>query len=772
MNYDNNNEKIIRDSYSAFGLNKDKLIKYFSHEKHDYQSIGQLLEQDYPGLCEEVFSASVNVGVSEYELYKNFIAKLESKHIPYRLLGRYDVAIVNDAANLAWIMYMQYLLNCAEGEPFFSNYETFVKIPMPSDAEFRDGGNNPSNFLQSVCKHLEPLKEKFLKALQDRTSYDGQYELPLCAVINSIKSISGNGFAEDFVLCMYQPFHDFILYLTEKLSDQEENMEEEFDKCYSEFFKGLNSLVNSAMHSERQFIQATAFNAIIYDIPPKIMAFYVAMINDLQKIVHTDTDKKYTFFLTPSFANQISVEIFSYKEEVLPHDRLIMVTLNEESLFNPRSVIREMAHEIAHFEGDGLRRRSDRKESIKLVLVYMALSKILYTSFLGTPSFIKLGEEVCDLLNENIVLNNENLNYSDELLGMGEAIYLEFRYNQKIQELLKEYVKSCLKQSQDNDELFVYLKEIEKRYMVEDALGELDWEKISKNPRLDILTNLIMVDIRTAIEYLNTEEEIAIKRGEADDSVVTKLNDPWGILGEAARVISSIYSEVFADMHMVLLTGISYAEYLNGFVEDAKIDIGQFCERQEDHVRMSAVSLIMYIAGIWEDVLDPELKWQSNIADLHELLRVKNCFMCNTIKDWVKDNKKLQTMMKNVYNSSAALCRNIDGSVRKRPMFSLDHILGKADREASCNQGITYNFDEFPALNEKIFVYLLKCMADALKHYDERQTEILEIRETMDTVFEFCNVETVFSTICAEIKRYKKILSAETRISMKDELVF
>ncbi len=750
LNYDNNNQKIIRDSYSAFGLSKNKLKKYFDCENNSQKHLEQLLIQEYAGLCEEKFSVSVNVGISEYEPYRKFIGKLKSSHISYQLFGRYDVAIVNNEADLPWIIYMQYLLNCAKGEPFFSTYETFVKIPMVCNAGYRDGKNNASSFLLAACRKLERLKEQFIQALQEQPSYDGQYELPLCAVISSIKSISGNGFAEDFVLCMYQSFYNFILYLTEKLSHKGEKLEAQFDQCYSEYFKGLNSLVNSAMHSERQFIQATAFNAIIYDVPPKIMAFYVAMISDLQKIVHTRTDKTYTFFLAPSFANQISVKIFSYEAEELPHDRLIMVTLNEESLFNPKSVIREMAHEIAHFEGDSLRRRSDRKKSIKQVLVYFALSKILFTSFLRTPEFMKLGEDIRDLLNDNMILNDKKFNYSDELMNLGEEIYLEFYSNMQIQNLLKEYVKSFLAETQDDEALFSYLKEVEQRYVCGDAFGDLHEMAEDGESGLDILTNLVMMDVRTAIEYLNTEEEIAIMRGETDDSVVTKLNAPWGILGEASKVLSSIYSEVFADMHMVLLTGVSYSEYLNGFVEDVKIDITNFRTRQEDHVRMSAVSLIMYIAGIWEDVLNTELQMPPGASELHRMLWEKNCIMCDTINEWVQESEEIFEKIKRVRELAAVFCRKADGAAQNRAEVSLEQILNKAERE------IPYDFENFTGLNEKIFFYLLECITDALQHYSSRQEAILEVRKTMDVVFRFENVEDVFSAICSEINRYKE----------------
>ncbi len=748
LNYDNQGKKIIRDSYSLYGLSITKLTEYFECIKHNgYNAFKLMLEAEYGQLISEQFSVSVNVGISEFNSYKEFISKLEATGIDYRLFGRHDASIVNDKADISWIIFVQYLLNYDKEYPYFSTYETFVKVPMEKEINYQDGKKDTCDFLGIACSDLKELSDTFCDAFDKNQTYDGQYKLPLHAVINSIFSISGNRFAEDFVLCMYKSFRDFILYLTDKLSCDDENSEENFDQCYSEYFKGLSSLVNSAMHSERQFIQATAFNAIIYDIPSKIMAFYVAMINKLQSILHMENDKRYTFFLTPSFSNQISVKIFSYAKEVLPHDRLLLVTINEESLFNPYAVIRRMAHEIAHFEGDILRDRKKRKDMLKETLVYTALSKILYKTFIEDDLYISLGKEICKLLDYNIKLNSDKFNYSNDLYDMGEYIYLGFEGNKSIEETLEKHVEQVIKKSSKDNDLHTYLSKIADNYLSNNALVFTDSLTELSSTQLKILTNLIMKDVKIAIEYLNVEQEIAIARGEIDTSIISETNHFKNILGDYADILISIYSESFADIHMILLTGISYPKYIIGFADEENCDVDSLPQRARDHSRISTVSLIMYLTGMWTNVLDNDLGLSSKSAKLHNMIKEK---VSRQIKDLsgelVEEIIKVRKLS-SLFRARLNIPENID--------FNLPELIN------SVNESSQYDFFCLPSMDDNLFVYLLNCMKSALEQYNEKIAKIREVREVINKVVKFENVEEVFSVMCNEINNYKTLLKEE-----------
>ena len=342
LNYNHlQGEKLIRDTYSLFAMNKEKLKEYF-----ECLDNGKEMEQLPSG--EEIFSASVNIGIQNYKIYENFVAEIKNKKLrfkeeKYGLFGRHDVSIVNDEADLSWLVQMQYLLDRytqkserQSAGDLFSTYETFIRVPEIKD--FEDVISGQKDILYNAKTKLAGICHRYYDELSKKGDIlNGEYQIPVQAVEYSILGILKNRFAEDFVSCMYESFCAFLEYLTEKMSESDVNSEN-FDKCFSSYFWALSALVNSAMHSERQFIQATAFNAIIYDIPPKIMAFYVAVINALQKIIRSDADRRYTFLLTPSFHNEIVVKIISY-EEAPPHDRLLMVSINEQSLYNPYALV-------------------------------------------------------------------------------------------------------------------------------------------------------------------------------------------------------------------------------------------------------------------------------------------------------------------------------------------------------------------------------------------------------------------------------------------------
>lgn len=400
LNYGKTNGRdMIRDSYSVFGFQKKCLKKYFEQAEDGFHNINGLHD-------DEKFSTVVNIGVKNYCRYDEFLKLLESTGIQsqkWRLLGRHDISVVNDSGNLKWLVYLQYLLDkftkrSKNGdEQLFYTHETFVKIKMreqenlPAVEQMKTGEDL---FFHTVQERLDFLCNRFSEQLSKKAKlYNGEYEMPVRAVKHSILSILRNRFAEDFVLCMYASFCEFLVYLTEKLSNEEDNVDE-FDKCYERYFKGLNSLVNSAMHSERQFIQATAFNAIIYDVPSKIMAFYIAVIYEIQQIIKSGVDKKYTFLLTPSFSNEIRVGIISYQKEILPHDRIMIVKINEKFLYNPKGVLRRMAHEVAHYLGDSVRNREARKDYFIMSMIVILLSGILNPVFIDTDNFFDLAESI------------------------------------------------------------------------------------------------------------------------------------------------------------------------------------------------------------------------------------------------------------------------------------------------------------------------------------------------------------------------------------------
>lgn len=782
LNYNNSSKKIIRDSYSFFGFQKDGIKKIFDSLDNGNQ-IGDVFRENDNDIekYEDTFSASVNIGIQNFNVYKEFIDKIK-KYSPdvktYALFGRHDVSIVMEEADLNWLIYVQYLLEkatIADGENsesenhLFSTHETFIKIKEignyedvcisrpernPSFNQFKKSLNN------KIGEYLTLLKQGPLK-------YNGEYGIPIEAVKNSILSILKNRFAEDFVVCMYQSFDEFISYLLKKM-EQDNNDIRMFDECFSEYFRGLNSLVNSAMHSERQFIQATAFNAIIYDAPSKIMAFYVALIDKFKELMRGEADMQYTFLLTPSFSNEISVKIFSYQQERPPHDRLLMVSINESSLYNPKEVIRRMAHEAAHFVGDNLRNRPLRKKHIKKSLIYIILSHVLHGSYLSVSEFFELIESLEEKISSITAYSDEKYNYSENLLEYLPDIADEFRFNSEIKTKLGQYIKDLLdsymqgeyaqsdEYAEERDSLRTYILELvgTGRIMPEESIQRAYEEAYFSNTQIWVLSNLICADMEQELVIVNKDKDILRQKGRVSQSVISYegsgvLNEKT--VGEYVKALINIYAEAFADIQMILVTGFTFKEYLEGFVYEEKINVDDFENQIEDSSRISMVALALHISGIWSSLEVPEI--EKNISEKEILVRKLQKKIIDQIII-LKDSADMNEEIEEYRDCAKGFPGVIIQTEKKQDLLDSVTVMESGDNM------MFY-------INKQLLFYLLECIRVSTAHYTLKADEMDNLKRTISIVSEFKDVSEVYSEICGVIKEYKqKIFKIEDNANL------
>lgn len=776
LNYENKDgQKLIRDSYSFYGFHKEGLRKIFQ-ALDEGRSFEQVFGESQFKDSTEQFSASVNIGVQNFKIYQKFLEKVKevapNNIEEYGLLGRHDISLVNRNANLKWLVYVQYLLDhftknekdSSAGqeispEHIFSTHETFVKLTGIGNYEDIDPKAEQSDeAYKSAKERLDVLCSGYLQKLKDNEErYNGEYRIPIAAVKDSILSILKNRFAEDFVLCMYQSFCEFVEYLKEKMEHPDDNVEK-FNECFNDYFRGLNSLVNSAMHSERQFIQATAFNAIIYDVPSKIIAFYVALIDGLQELMRGENDKKYTFLLTPSFSNEISVRIISYSGEKPPHDRLLMVSINERSLYNPKAVIRRMAHEVAHFVGDDLRGRVSRKKYIKLSVIYIILSQILHGSFLSIPKFFDLINDIEQALSRNIRFLDREENYSEELLAVLPDIVDEFRNNPKIMELLYKYIRKVMRNylegdaarhpeyREDKEALWEYILEIseQNRGIPKGMLEKSYAEKGFGETQLEILAKYVFNDLDLELELINKDQELLLRTGRVSQSVIGRIGSrilEGRVLGQYIKGLSDAYSEAFADIQMVLLTELSYEAYLEGFVNEENIDVERWDNQFEDSARISMVTFALRITGVWNQPTaglfrenSPEA--QEKLFSLQEKIEEQIALVKSSILD--EEKKKIEK-----YHGIAKSFARAESHVLQNK-----EELWEGEGFSSGNNVMYY-------INEQLLLYLEECIEKSVAHY-RHEGKISELKSTIKIVSNFEDVENVFSTICSEIREYKK----------------
>lgn len=767
LNYEKvGDEKLIRDSYSMFGLHKIKLKKYFEQAEKGYQYL-----DDIPG--SEDISIVINIGIQNFTEYLKFIDIVEKTGAKIKkcgLLGRHDISIINDVGDLRWLVYMQHLLDQYTVEdkgkngnrPFYT-HETFVKVKI--DGEYSDAsGNWVDPYYDKVKEELDKLCHNFEVQLECKSKkYNGEYNIPIQAVKHSILSILKNRFAEDFVLCMYSSFCEFVLYLTEKMESQDDDPAE-FEMCYTQYFKGLNSLVNSAMHSERQFIQATAFNALIYDVPSKIMAFYVALIYDMQKIIGSNEEEKYTFLLTPSFSNEIAVEIISYKKDKNPKSRILMVNINERSLYNPNGVARRMAHEVAHYVGNEIRRREYRKECFEVSIIHIIICDILHKAFIEVEDFYALYKNIMNCFPNDARFNQSQLNYSEDLIRVGAQIAEQFMGNSEVMKLLYGHVhciisESFLDRKVDLEEKRLQLTEYISQICVlqtgsmNNLFGHILMAEVWSEAEVEIITKLVMSDIEQKIKYINRDRELLLRTGQIEQNVV--LGGSRRLLerktvGQYAEMLRSIYSEAFADIQMILLMNFGYKDYLNGFLVDEDIDLNDLQERVDDLTRISIVVLIMNQVGLWDELRRetcfPE-ESGARLQQLHSVIR-RECIV--TVRGVKYDSLMVIERIRDLINK---LENKLNDEMEDRKGKQNGLIFPE-------EEGYLDTATKNVFINIQLFRYLLICVGTSVKKYLQQDNieRIRKLRKVVNTIIKCDDMKETFKTVCEEVNEYREVI--------------
>lgn len=718
--------RLVQDTFSVFSLNQNKLKDLFQNYEQD--EIKSEITED-----KNKYLISVNISVKDFELYQKFEKELkafEEKH-QYSsqktwLLGRHDISIVNAEKNsdIFWLCYIQYLMNqYSSGErSAFWAYESFVKTAY--DIPFETTKSRDNDSWQNANRHLEKVYEKFSEKIIG--NYDA-YLVPVKEVWESVRAILKNGFAEDFIICMYQSFVDFLGYLIDKMKEEKEypnprvHYRDEFDSCFSEYFACLNALVNSAMHSDRQFIQATAFNAIIYDVPPKIMAFYVAMVHNIQSIIETPKDQKYTFLLTPGFSDEISVDIISYRKITMPADRILKVSINERSLYNPEIVIRRMTHEIAHYVGDDCRKRDERKKYILKTLIYIILGEILDEVFSMDNEFYQLLDDISLLAGELDFFKMNQDNYSTKLerlhiniltfmIGDADVCNKISDYlNNKISTIGKTgYIEKILDEEKRKGGFYLPLN-------LDASISELDKKYLSR---------LVFKDIERKLQKIKRDIELDNLEAESD----TSLNG--ANMTDYMRALLSLYSETYADLQMILLLDISYDDYLMEFIQVERLNINEIGNKYEDLVRIAVISKLMQAVGLWTGLgctneearkLDGEIRKRQDA--IHGLAQF---------------TEEIEEMKDALYRNDSGLW---------------------TEKGIHAAFGSEMGDSVYP--DTRLYSYLYKCLLASVSHYkkDDRPQRILHLREIVKTMHDFKDICGVYETISSVIAQYKSELN-------------
>lgn len=390
----------------------------------------------------------LSLNFKELKYAKEFKANLSNQKITpstmdFEITGRYDRMMIWENIPLnQLIAILQMVIN--EHEKFFA---TKIHIGVDNDCEY--SVNTCVEQTNSLL--IEVAKKKFNSFNSDLKrilSFDENLFKIIEEIHVSICTMLKRGFAQYYILCFYESFYSFIEFIVDKLdirkiepdehNVQKQICEQIFD-MFRTYFSFLNALNASTLHSDRQFLQIDSYSIMYFDTPPKLIAFYTAMANKIASILNRDSKSKYTFLITPDFKKDIFVESLTNNREIGQENNILIIHMNEKSMYDVPNTLRIIAHEIAHHVGLSKELREKRAELyLKCVIAYMISHSILK-------------EDICienyekrKIFKDNLVNNifnnvftqewKESLTNKEEIFYYSESIF-EPAINQLVKEV-------------------------------------------------------------------------------------------------------------------------------------------------------------------------------------------------------------------------------------------------------------------------------------------------------------------------------------------------
>ena len=359
-----NSFKQIRDTVTVYGLDSTRLMQSF--EKY---AMGQ---NDVWTRPEDHLTLLVSIGVRELDAWVKLKQSVENlpgvKSSYFQILGRFDVQLVLENIEFCQVLQVLWLLDNACGSEHNQAFRCYEVVPMELWKGLAIKGQLDEvdcNFHTVADSALDQLFQIYTAVLKDvgepTRGYASEIRRALTALLD-------NGFSEEFVLSVLYSFTEYLRFVAELMGKQpcKNDMNErrvKSEKLYTfqrNYLQALNMLAHCTMHSERQFIQAPSFNATIFDVPPKLLAFYAGVAFKVTALLN-DEDRTYSFLFSPDFRSDIYVRPISSEGY---SSKLLIIYINEQMFYNPSAVIETMCHEIAHHVGKNARCREERMERI------------------------------------------------------------------------------------------------------------------------------------------------------------------------------------------------------------------------------------------------------------------------------------------------------------------------------------------------------------------------------------------------------------------------
>lgn len=589
------NLAILRDSFTIYGFRQEFLKDAF-----------QKLKQSALPQWNDHASLSIQLSIQSYPVWDTFKNSLNAAQIPFstlRTFGRYDVRLVTEDLPGSKILHLLYLLDTMAITPkskdrSFGGYEISMEASWEKETTSTSTNTNSDQdrkLEDAATAAMDLLCKLCLDA--DSTPIDYADETR-----RSLEALLKNGFSEEYVLSVLSTFLGFLQITIDienyrkhanLKDDQCARLKESQEKMTRHYFNAVNILALCTMHSERKFVQAPAFNAIYFDVPPKLLVFYSAVARQILNALKSNDDADYHFLFIPNYEKDINVRALELEmSKNLPH-HLAVAHLHESYFYDPIFTIKLFCHEAAHYMSD--RHRKVRVKHIFRAISFLLLSNTPVNSTLTEPTENSITAVLADSLADYMIEK-----FNEQTLYPSRGI----RYHLlDVSTFLckNNYGISFFTNTFDADRICDNWKTILREKVRKDpcTFGNLfadGLDKIQKTLQSDYLTKFFRQDSDNTYVY-----EV-FSRIIANYAAFSNGESPSDNFGQICEHIINAFSEAYADLRMNELIGEEFS------LQDYNTMLTELSDNSHYQLilRHDAVLKVMAPTESWESSIDNE----------------------------------------------------------------------------------------------------------------------------------------------------------------------
>lgn len=366
-------------------------------------------------------------------------------------------------------------------------------------------------------------------------------------------SLMNNPTSRDIGTCLVPQYLDLLEYgikFYSKLYNEDGNCDniEMMTQSMFEFFSDIAILVDSMNCGYRQFAQTPSYHLPSFEVPPKIMEYYIAVAHELMLLFREDDDKEtiYSILITPQFINHLGV-ISIADQRVLENDQWLEIVIGESSFYTLQLTTQTLGHEISHFVGQKTRCRDKRKEYV-LEYAYCLLINTIFDKIFSNLEIEKFID----------VLDLESFQISIKEFIPKHV----FKTAEKMFQIAKQIVNGYSPETQNrmiNLESYIYL--LANNVLNNPSIFQIMSDFLIKSLNIPHSNSFVQRSIKMSIdeqlrseltEYTNTYSNDVLIKG--DDSRFNSLKSEY-------KLALDFFKETFADLQAIMTFNMTWEQY-------------------------------------------------------------------------------------------------------------------------------------------------------------------------------------------------------------------